>query len=217
MRFEHGTERAGARRMLLLLLLALWPAGARAAGWRVDAAHSALSVHVFRAGAFSSQLHDHRFVAGAWGAALRFDPQAPAEAALQLRVEAQSLHDEEPGLSAEDREKVDREMKSPRVLDVQRFPEVRFALQRLLVPPSQPAGSQGLRATLTGWLELHGRREPLSLPVDLRWDAGHLWARGAVAFKQSAFGIKPYKKLLGTIAVKDEVQVEVQLTATALP
>ncbi|MBF5043440.1 YceI family protein [Aggregicoccus sp. 17bor-14] len=216
MRLGHAQDGAGRQAGLLLLLLALWPAAVQAAAWRVDPAHSSLGVRVFRAGAFASQLHDHHLVADRWSAALRFDPQAPAEATLQLSAQLDSLHDVEPGLSDEDHQKVEQEMRSPRVLDVQRFPEARFALQHLLVQ-SRGADRQGMRATLTGWLELHGHRAPLSLPVDLHWDAGHLRAQGAVTFKQSAFGIKPYKKLLGTVAVRDEVQVEVQLAATALP
>jgi hypothetical protein len=38
---------------------------------------------------------------------------------------------------------------------------------------------------------------------------GEAWrARGAVAFKQSDFGIRPYSGFAGTISVQDEVKVD---------
>lgn len=172
-------------------------------------------MHVFRAGAFSARLHDHRFVPTRWSASLRFDPGQPAATAMNLLVQADSLHDQEPGLSDEDHRKVDRELRGPKVLDVQRYPEVRFEAERLAVRRMSPDGRQ-LEGALIGWLELHGRRRSLAFPVKAQWDAGHLEASGSAVFKQSDFGISPFKKLLGTIAVRDEVQVDVHLVADAV-
>jgi polyisoprenoid-binding protein YceI len=212
----HARPRARRLARVLPLAVLLGAVGAaHAAEWRVETARSVLAVNVFRAGALSSQLHDHRFAPTRWNASLKFDPQRPSAAALQVSVDAASLRDVETSLKEKDREGAEHEMLGPKVLDVQRFPLVRFELQHLQVDQQSPDGQ--LLGTLTGWLELHGQRRPLTVPVHVRWDANQLDASGAVTFKQSDFGIKPYKKLLGSIAVHDEVRLEARLTATAVP
>ncbi len=57
-----------------------------------------------------------------------------------------------------------------------------------------------------GELELLGRRAPVSFTLTID-DGGHLVADAKL--RQTAWGIKPYSALFGTLKVADEVQVAV--------
>jgi polyisoprenoid-binding protein YceI len=197
--------------VLLVLLLSVGAAHAAAGTWSIDTSRSALVVRVFRAGALSPKLHDHAFMPEHWGGHIRFDPEAPAACAVDVTVDATSLRDHQPELSAEDQAKVEDQVRSPRILDTARYPGVRFRADRL--EDIETLGPQRLKGVLVGTLELHGQSRPLRIPIEAAWSARGLEAVGAVSFRQSDFGIKPYKKLLGTIAVRDEVRVELKLQA----
>jgi polyisoprenoid-binding protein YceI len=63
---------------------------------------------------------------------------------------------------------------------------------------------------IDGELELNGRSAPVAF--DLAMSGGRL--RGAATVTQTAFGMKPYSALFGTLKVLDDVRVEVD---AALP
>ncbi len=64
-------------------------------------------------------------------------------------------------------------------------------------------GNGGLH--VDGALELHGRQVPIGF--DLTVTDGHL--TGSATVNQTAFGMKPYSALFGTLKVLDDVRVEV--------
>ena len=67
---------------------------------------------------------------------------------------------------------------------------------------------EGLR--VAGELELGGRRGPMTFELTMR--DGRL--TGTSTVKQTAFGIKPYSALFGTLKVADEVQVAIEAQAS---
>jgi polyisoprenoid-binding protein YceI len=67
----------------------------------------------------------------------------------------------------------------------------------------EASGDGGLR--VTGDLELAGGNNPVSFELDL--DDGHV--TGSAVVKQSAWGMKPYTALFGTLKVADEVTVSI--------
>lgn len=64
---------------------------------------------------------------------------------------------------------------------------------------------EGDRLTVSGELELAGRRAPITFELSL--NGGQL--SGSATVKQTDFGMKPYSALFGTLKVLDEVQVAV--------
>ncbi|MBI2388582.1 MAG: YceI family protein [Deltaproteobacteria bacterium] len=181
--------------------------------YRVDTARSKLVVHVFRAGALSPMLHDHHFAATSW-TARTFDPERPSETRALVIVQASSLRDRQPALSEKDRMKVDSQVQGPEILDAARHPVIRFELERLELDPSSDPKKAFLRGELVGTLELHGHTRRVTIPAAARWSDDWLGVNGLVAFRQSDFGIEPYRKLGGAIAVQDGVEVELSLRAT---
>ena len=67
------------------------------------------------------------------------------------------------------------------------------------------------RLSVAGELELGGRRASLTFDLTLGAD-GHL--TGSATVKQSAWGIKPYSTLFGTLKVVDEVEVAIDADIT---
>lgn len=197
--------------LLAIMVGVAVPARASAGGWTAEAGQSRITVHVLKKGLLSGLAHDHHFVAGRWRATATFDPASPSSTRIEVIVRADSLADEQPALSKTDREKVDRQAAGRDVLDAERFPEVRFAANALEVSPAAARPGDAVQGTLQGTLSLHGQERPLAVPVAAVKEGDGWRAHGAVTFKQSDFGIRPYSGFAGTIAVHDELKLEYDL------
>jgi polyisoprenoid-binding protein YceI len=186
----------------------------RAQAWRIDTAASQLVVHVYAGGLLSPALHDHHFVPGNWSGLLQFDPVQPEAAEVELIIAANSLRDQQPRLSAEDIRTVEEQVRGPTVLDATAHPEIRFHAERLVVSErSSDADGETLRGTLVGTLHLRGERSEVRVPVHARWSRERLRVVGQTSFKQTDFRIRPYRRFLGTVSVRNEVEVEFALDA----
>jgi polyisoprenoid-binding protein YceI len=86
-------------------------------------------------------------------------------------------------------------------LDADRFPQIRFQSDDI------EKTDDGYR--LTGTLEIHNeaRRRVIDLRIE---DLGNTWRLSCEAdVRQSEFGVKPYSRLMGSIAVADDVTVAI--------
>ena len=183
------------------------------ADWKVDVAQSRLTVKVLPAGLLASTLHTHFFQPENWSGEIAWDPNHPERVRVGVRIAADSLRDHQPKLSGKDIARVERQVRDAEILDAARFPEILFEATRLEAADS-PSGAAGeFRGTLAGTLTLHGQSHPLQIPIQGRVTADRLEVDAAVTLKQSDFGIKPYSTALGTIAVRDEIAIEIALVA----
>ena len=88
-------------------------------------------------------------------------------------------------------------MEGDKVLDVTRFPEIRFQSTAV---EAKASDHWIVRSTLA----LHGKERPVLVDVTLKSD--HY--RGSAVLKQTEFGITPVTVAGGTVKVKDEVKIE---------
>lgn len=172
-------------------------AGAGCAGvWAqprpIDAAKSTLTVRAYKSGLFSALGHDHEIHAPIAEGSV--DAKARK---VELQVKAGALRVYDPKGSQEDREKVEKTMLGPEVLDVERHPEIRFRSSGV-----EPGAENAWN--VRGELTLHGATHPVTVEVHER--DGHYV--GSCRFKQTEFGMKPVKVAGGTVRVKDEVRIE---------
>jgi polyisoprenoid-binding protein YceI len=180
----------------------------------IDTQRSQLMVQVFKSGMLSGLGHDHLFLPQRWNGQIRFDPSAPEQTVVQLRVFADSLRDHEPGLSDADRAKVEAQTRG-QVLEAERFPTIVLdATSLALDMPASPAGG-GLEVhgVLVGTFTLHGVTRPLRIPVHATVTEGGISGTGGVTLSLKEFGIKPASAALGAVSVKDQVQVSFDLAA----
>lgn len=189
------------------------PAQSAPAEWNVDVAQSRLTVKVPPAGLLASTLHTHLLEPEKWSGEIAWDPSHPERVRVAVRIAADSLQDHQPRLSGKDIARVEGQVRGAEILDAARFPEILFEAARLEAA-ELPSGAAGeFRGKLAGNLTLHGQSRPLQIPIQGRVTADRLEANAAVTLKQSDFGIKPYATALGTIAVRDEIMIEIALVA----
>ena len=174
---------------LAALLLALNSIMAHAAD--VDRVASKITVHVEKSGLFSAFAHNHIISA----------PLASGHIDLEKRTVELKFHSEEmkvvdPGINDSERSDIDHTMKSDKVLDPARFPEISF------VSTSVETGDPK-RYLVRGNLTLHGVTQAIELPVVFS-EGRYL---GNVKLKQTEFGITPVKIAGGTVRVKDVVEI----------
>lgn len=162
----------------------------------IDVERSMLTVRVFKAGLFRAFADNHTIQAPISEGSL--DDSATPN--VQLTIDARRMKVLDPGLSSKDREDVQTRMLGPDVLDTSRFAQIRFrstAVQRL----------DADRWLVRGNLELHGQIHQIALTVAL--ERGHY--KGSTTLRQSDFAITPISIAGGTVRVKDEVTIEMDI------
>jgi polyisoprenoid-binding protein YceI len=182
------------------------------AAWSAVAGKGQILVHVFKHGLLSGLAHDHHFSASAWRATASFDPEALGVARIEVVVSAGSLQDGQEALSAKEREQVYQQATGPETLDAAHFPEILFVADRLAPAAGPPPGTGGvIEGALIGTLTLRGHPRRVELPVRASREGEGWRARGSVRLKQSDFGIAPFSGFLGTVRVRDEIEIEYDL------
>jgi hypothetical protein len=167
---------------------------------RLGAADGNLVVRTARAGLASRAGHDLVLAVGCWSAVLAIEPGGGA---LSLAAGADALEVREAAGGARpvtegDRRQIHRNI-AEKVLDARRHPEIAFTSTSV-----EPDGEAAL--TVEGDLRVAGVTRPVRFGLKL--EAGTV--RGTVAVDQSAFGIRPFTALMGTLRVADRVEIAVQ-------
>jgi polyisoprenoid-binding protein YceI len=184
------------------------------AEWTIDPARSTLVVHVYRTGALSPLLHDHDLRPERWRGTIVVDPERPETPRVEVVIDARSLRDDQTQLSPADRAKVEEQVRGSDILDAARYPEIRFVADRLEITERAPAGGATTGAgVLSGTLTLHGKDQAIRIPIRGRADPTTIATSGSVELAPSTFGIAPYSRMLGTIAVEDRVTIEIAIEA----
>ena len=197
-------------------IMSLAPAGsiglaAAPARYRLDAAHSRMTVHVGKAGAFSFLAGHNHVVAGPFeSGTLAIDVDSPSQSEVRLVIAASQLMVSQDGEPAGDGPKVQEAMDSDKVLDVARHPRITF--DSTMVTLTDRHGD-ALDVVIAGQLRIRDVSQTVTVPVHVQLTAGALTARGRFAIKQTAFGIKPIS-VGGVVAVKDTLEIDFSIAAT---
>jgi polyisoprenoid-binding protein YceI len=173
----------------LVLAIATHLAAAQAAD--VDAGRSSITVKVDKTGLFSAFAHNHTIQAPIASGKLDTEKRA---ATLTFNAKEMKVLDE--GVKDSERADIDQTMKSDKVLDVQRFPEIRFVSTTI-------TAQDGGRFQVRGDLTLHGTTRPVEFPLSFAKDR----YSGSVKIKQTDFGITPVTIAGGTVKVKDVIEL----------
>ena len=158
----------------------------------VDMTASKVLVHVDKSGLFSAFAHNH--VISAPLASARLDM---TKKTVEVGFRAQDLKVLDPGVKESEKAEIEATMKSDKVLDPARFPEIAF------VSTSAEATDSG-HFLVRGNLSLHGVTKPIELSVSC--SEGR--CSGKITLKQTDFGITPVKIAGGAVRVKDPVEIE---------
>ncbi|HVP53862.1 MAG TPA: YceI family protein [Candidatus Eisenbacteria bacterium] len=184
--------------LCLLLGAVLTPLSALAQQVAIDTAHSLVTVRVYKSGLFSALAHNH--VIRAPIAAGSLDASARV---TEIAFNVTDMKVVDPEGSDSERKEIEETMKGPTVLDMAKFPAIRFRSQT--ITEAGPNKDQ-----VTGELRIHGVARQVSFPVIFS-DGKY---SGSVPLKQTDFGITPIKIAGGTVRVKDEIVVEFSVVPT---
>lgn len=158
-----------------------------------------LLVHTKREGAAARVGHDVTLRATRWSATVRVDAESVAGSHLSAEVDAASLVVVEATggaipITDSQRSEVERNTRE-KVLQAGTHPTVTFE--------STAVSGNADRATVTGTMTLRGRSRPVTFEV--RVEDGAI--RASATLVQTEFGVKPYSAMLGTLRVKDLVDI----------
>jgi polyisoprenoid-binding protein YceI len=163
----------------------------------IDPEKSVMTVHVFKAGLFSAFGHEHEV-----RAPIQQGSFNEANPSVELTVDARKLRVVDKEISEKDRAQVQQDMLGPKVLDSEKFAEIRFH--------STAVDSQGEGKWLvTGDLTLHGQTRPVKVHVE-RQNGRY---KGTAELKQKDFGITPIVVGGGAVKVKNELRVDFDIVA----
>lgn len=112
-------------------------------------------------------------------------------------------------LSEDDIANTRSNMLGEKVTEAVRYPEV--TIQSVAVSGAPP------ELTVTVRITLHGSSQDLEMPVELERDQEQIIASGHFELRQKDFGIKPFSAALGTLKVKNELEVRFRLVARREP
>ena len=155
--------------------------------------NATLTVKVYREGVAARMGHDLVLEVTRWEAAADLDAASPA---IELTADPRSLEVREATggvapLTGRDRAEIAKNIDR----GVLRGEPIAFR--------STDARLSGERLTVEGELTMAGRTGPLTAQLDVA--DGRV--TGSVSLTQSAWGIKPYRGLMGALKVRDEVEV----------
>ena len=163
-----------------------------------------LTIRTARTGAAAKAGHDLLLEVGSWEATLEMPSGAGDAGALTLTADSRSLRVLEgtggvKALDDDDKANIVKTIDD----EVLKGCAIEFRSSRV---ERRPDGS----LNVAGELELGRRRGPVRF--ELAVGDGRL--TGGATVKQSAFGIKPYSALFGTLKVADEVKVAIEAQAS---
>ena len=168
--------------------------------WSIDGSHGELMICTGVAGRAAQLGHRLTIAMRSWQATTQWDSGEPVSAELTVDVDSLEVVRGEGGLTPlSGPEKILVRTNALRSLDARRFPRITFVAKTI-----EKTGD-GYR--LTGALTIQGKTRAQT--VDVRTDDldGSWWLSSETTVRQSAFGIKPYSQLLGSLKVADDVIV----------
>jgi polyisoprenoid-binding protein YceI len=201
-----------ARLTFALTLCSLQPALAASRTFSLDTKASSVQAHVGKTGIGSFAGHEHLILAPSLQGDVNADFDDLPRSTVEVLVNARAMTVSEEGEPKGDAPKVQQAMRGPNVLNVARFPLIRFR-SREVSGKKISATSYELR--VQGDLSLHGMVKPIVLPLKVEVQGDTLTADGKISLKQSEFGIKPTTAAGGLVQVEDEVPLALHIVARA--
>ena len=107
---------------------------------------------------------------------------------------------------ASTRQQVNANMKGAAVLDVQRYPTAKFAVEGVKRTEKKSRDGHPIYE-LSGKFTLHGQTRPLKLEASVEDKGGDLHLKGNFSILQTQYGIRPYSKAFGAVGVADRLTI----------
>jgi polyisoprenoid-binding protein YceI len=168
--------------------------------YRVETNQSMIQIQVGTSGLLGSMGHSHLVQTPVKQGTFVYYPADPAKSSVELEVDAGALQVMDPKLSAKDKTQIQAKMQSDHVLGTRQHPAIVFKSTTV-----EALDRTHLR--VTGDLTIRDQTHAVIVQVALEPAAPQLKATGTCQFKQTTFAIQPVAVALGTVRVKDELEI----------
>ena len=179
-----------------------------AARYRLDPRLSHFTVQAFASGVLSFLGHSPTLAVADFGGTVAFEQDTVESMRLEVTVRAASLQLVD-NVKPADREEIEGTMRR-QVLEVARFPEVRYTGSAVQVQTASPGRH---RVVVGGPLALHGVTRDHTLAAELLVFGDGVRLHGGTALRLSEYGIEPVTALGGMIKLKDELKLTFDVAA----
>jgi polyisoprenoid-binding protein YceI len=162
--------------------------------------------------------HRHAVLATDWSTDLKMNIDDLSHSSATITVPTDKLVIDSPtarqkaglgkGPSDSDVRTIQRRMLSSEVLDAAQYPQIKFTSTGFKLQ-----GSGQLQ--VTGNMQMHGRRHPVTIQVRYRSDGLQTEFDGEFNVRQTDYGIKPESVAGGMVKVKDSVNIKFHIVMTA--
>lgn len=125
-----------------------------------------------------------------------------AKSRVEVEIATASLTADDPKLTSH--------LKSPDLLDVEKYPKARFVATSL-----REGGEKGATHTITGNLELHGVTKSITFPASVKMAGDSFEAKAEFAINRKDFGIV-YPGMPDDL-IKDDVLLAIDIKAQKMP
>jgi polyisoprenoid-binding protein YceI len=165
-------------------------------------------VRAFSSGLLGAFGHDPTIGIQEFQGDVEFDPDALANARLQMSVASSSLEVLD-DISESDRAEIHRRMYYE-VLEVNRFPEIAYRCTRV---SANSGGAGRYWVALNGDLSLHGVNRSHLVSARLTLSGESLRASGEFVLRQKDYDIRPPAMAGGAVSIKDELKFSFDVLA----
>ncbi|HEY3487969.1 MAG TPA: YceI family protein [Gammaproteobacteria bacterium] len=187
---------------------------------RIDTASSSARILVYRAGLISSLGHNHivltRDIRGElWLQAetddSKFHLVLPVNSFIvdPADLRAQGGADFSSVPSSADIAGTRRNMLGEKILNAARYPDIEIWSERI-------HGSGGSNRSADIIVAARGTLSRITMPMEIKIEKEKITATGKFILKQTDIGIAPFSVLMGTLAIRDELEIEYFLTASPI-
>lgn len=175
----------------------------------LDGSASKFTVRAFASGMLSALGHSPTFAIRDFTGDAGFDPAAPGNASVRVKVRADSLEvtDE---IKSKDRKEIESTMNQT-VLESSKYPTIVY--ESTGTSAMEPLGQGRYKITLNGNLSLRGVTRGLLLTAQATIAGDMLRAYGEFSILQSDYGIPLVSVAGGTLKLKDELKFAFDIVA----
>jgi len=163
-----------------------------------------LTISTFKAGMGAKVGHDLVLEARRWNGTVEVNADNPTASSVEVTIDARSFEIVSAtggvkALSDKDSADIAKNM-NDKVLQTGKFPDITFR------------STQVSPTAIQGDLTIVGNTQPVSLQLSTQDGAGDTTMTGRATVTQTKFGIKPFSAMMGALKVKDDVDMQVELT-----
>ena len=176
----------------------------------IQSEQSRMEVQVRKGGLFKFLGHDHLVAVRGITGHIDLAEKTITPAALHIKIAADSLLVIQEK-NDKDRVKIQRDMRE-KVLETAQYPQIEFESTAVHIVTG-PDSTLQYRLRIEGDLTLHGITRPIVIASSLTLLNGSVRAVGRFLLHQKEFGIKAASAAVGTVKVKDKLELSFDIVA----